>query len=250
MFFFRFLAILAIPVLVYLSLLQIGKRYSLSRNQFNTLVGLSIALIVILVLIVMGRLPVQFIAAPIMVAATFLLRNLPVLLRLLPIFQSLRNRIKPTGNNFSTIRTTWLLMQLQHSNGEMNGEVLIGDFQGKQLSELGLDDLLKLRKECQQDPESFQVLDAYLDRLHPQWREQESDGAGEHQANPNSLVESELTIELALEILGLDCESSQKDIIKAHRHLMQKLHPDRGGTDYLAKKINAAKTTLLENYKK
>ena len=154
------------------------------------------------------------------------------------------------GNNFSTIRTMWLLMELQHANGEMNGEILVGEFQGKQLSDLSLIDLLSLRKECQQDAESFQVLDAYLDRLHPQWRDEDSSGTGEYQINPDFEIEAELTIELALEILGLNSEASQKDIIKAHRHLMQKLHPDRGGTDYLAKKINAAKSTLLENHNK
>ena len=54
-----------------------------------------------------------------------------------------------------------------------------------------------------------------------------------------------MTKELAIEILGLDAAPNRNQIIKAHRSLMQKLHPDRGGSDYLAKKINAAKDFLL-----
>lgn len=51
----------------------------------------------------------------------------------------------------------------------------------------------------------------------------------------------------ALQLLGLDSNPSREDIIEAHRKLMQKLHPDRGGNDYLAAKLNQAKEVLLEH---
>jgi hypothetical protein len=91
------------------------------------------------------------------------------------------------------------------------------------------------------------VLEAYLDRNFSDgagWREQtQAQGAGDQST---AIDESKMTKPLALEILGLEELVDREQVIKAHRSLMQKLHPDRGGSDYLAKKINAAKTFLLE----
>lgn len=56
---------------------------------------------------------------------------------------------------------------------------------------------------------------------------------------------SDLSVDEALEVLGLEGKPSKEDIIEAHRRLIQKLHPDRGGNDYLAAKLNQAKEVLL-----
>ena len=50
----------------------------------------------------------------------------------------------------------------------------------------------------------------------------------------------------ALDILGLKEDAIKEDIIQAHRRMMQKVHPDRGGSTYLATKINAAKVLLIK----
>lgn len=68
-------------------------------------------------------------------------------------------------------------------------------------------------------------------------------GSGrDRQAASNSNVMSQ---KQAREILGLKEEAGQEEIIKAHKRMMQKVHPDRGGSDYLAAQINQAKKTLL-----
>ncbi len=103
------------------------------------------------------------------------------------------------------------------------------------MSESELNELCEYCKE--NDLEAQQLLNNYL-----QWRfnqKQEQQGATTSSA---ALTKTE-----ALEILGLDDDASEDDIIKAHRRLIQKLHPDRGGSDYLAAKINQAKDLLINS---
>lgn len=252
MFLLRYILILLLPVLMYMGLRKVAIKYSLNQKQFNMLLVLAAILTIIMVLILLGRISPTFIIAPIMVAATFLLRNLHLVIRLLPLWQMLRTRTAKSaygsagGNDSSSIRTRFLLMQLLHATGDMDGEVLEGDFKGARLSTLSVEQLLKLARECQQDPDSLQILEAYLDRAHPEWRAQQGASSGQSASAPPA-AETGMSEEIALEILGLAKGASRDDVVLAHRRLMQKMHPDRGGSDYLAKKINAARDFLLEH---
>ena len=242
----RLLALILLPIIAYYSVRSLSQRYSLNQRQTQILFFIVAALLVVAVLIVMGRLPVHFILAPLGAAGAFLLRFLPTLLRLLPFWQMVRSRTASanTGSKgqTSTIRTKYLAMELDHDSGDIDGVVLAGDFEGSQLSALSIADLRTLWAECRHDSDSAQILEAYLDRNHGEWRDSsQTDSGADVRAD-----EAEMTRELALEILGLQGEPDESEITKAHRTLMQRMHPDRGGSDYLAKKINQAKDFLLQ----
>ena len=150
-----------------------------------------------------------------------------------------------TPGQHSEVRTRFVHMALSHDTGEMDGEVQIGPYEGRRLSQLMLVELVDLhRSAVLEDQQSASVLEAYLDRVHGDvWRESAEAFAGEAGTGPGHMTVSE-----AREILGVDAEADADEIKKAHRSLMQKYHPDKGGSDQLAARINEAKDILLEVY--
>jgi hypothetical protein len=144
----------------------------------------------------------------------------------------------------SSIRTRFLEMRLDHTTGVMDGRVLEGPFTGRDLHDLRLDELLRMLELYREaDAQSASVLEAYLDRERgTDWRARDpGPGAGRPAGTGGPMNEAE-----ALSILGLDPGAGEMAIRDAHRRLMQRLHPDRGGSDYLAAKINEAKQVLLK----
>lgn len=142
----------------------------------------------------------------------------------------------------SRVSTEHLEMELDHDTGAMRGRILKGFFAGRDLEDLKPVELAHLWQDCRfNDPQSAQLVEAYLDRVHPTWRDDLARGEAEHSTGPDG----KMTVEQALEILGLQRGATEDDIRRAHRELMLKLHPDRGGSTYLAAKINEAKDVLL-----
>jgi len=172
-----------------------------------------------------------------------LLQLLPLLQRLLAMFNQGRAASGAAGGQASRVRTRFLDMQLDHDSGALSGRVLEGRYQGRTLGDLALEQLLQLLSECTVDPQSTNLLEAYLDREHgPDWREAQPAGA----QRPDPVPDGQMSRAEAYEILGLQPGAEEQEIQAAHRRLMQKLHPDRGGSTYLAAKINKAKELLLE----
>ncbi len=84
---------------------------------------------------------------------------------------------------------------------------------------------------------------ARQNRENTQTQQQESQ---QHESQQKPPREPQLTVAEARQILSVSASASREEIIGAHRRLIQKFHPDRGGNDYLASRINAAKALLLK----
>ena len=147
----------------------------------------------------------------------------------------------------SQVETPALRMTLDHDTGNMDGDVLAGQYAGRRVSAMPVEDLLDLRAYISNDSDSLGLLDAYLDRAHVGWRET-AQGAEETQAGSTGHSSSgPMTRAEAYRILGLEPGADAKAIKTAYRTLMSKVHPDKGGSPYLAAKINEAKDLLLKS---
>jgi DnaJ-domain-containing protein 1 len=158
-----------------------------------------------------------------------------------------RSRARPP--QISRVRSPLLEMELDHASGDLTGRVIGGADAGRALDSFAVPELLALRRVC--DPQSLALLEAYLDRRAPAWRENvEGDqgpggvgGGGASVGGGGAMTEQE-----AYQILGLEAGADAASVRAAHRALMKKLHPDHGGSSYLAARINQAKEVILRKH--
>ena len=147
------------------------------------------------------------------------------------------------GGQTSEIKTRFLAMTLDHDTGSITGVVLSGPQVGRKLDDLTLEELLDLHTHYDRvDDESRQVFEAYLDRTYPTWRGE----AWEEEQKTKDADQGPMTRAEALKILGLEDSADEAEIKKAYHRLMSGVHPDHGGSDYLAAKLNEAKDLLLK----
>jgi hypothetical protein len=140
------------------------------------------------------------------------------------------------------VHTEHLEVELDHDTGAISGRVLKGFFAGRDLQSLAPVEMAHLWQDCRfADPPSAQILEAYLDRVHPTWREDMSRAEGENAPG----ADGRMSREQAMDILSVAPDATEDEIRRAHRDLMMKMHPDRGGSTFLAAKINEAKDVLL-----
>ncbi|MGI9302700.1 MAG: DnaJ domain-containing protein [Gammaproteobacteria bacterium] len=212
--------------------------------------GAIIAGVALLLLAVTGRL--HWLFALIGATLPFLGRVTRVLVGAFPILHRMGvfNRgpfgaaTGPTPGRQSDVQARFVSMSLDHDTGEIDGKVHEGAYRGKKLGQLDFAQLCELFEQClSEDEESAQLLQAYMERIHADAWEAYVDSGTRREA-PRS-GGGDMTREEAFAILGLQPDAGEADIIDAHRKLMQKMHPDRGGSDYLAAKINQAKDKLL-----
>ncbi len=151
-----------------------------------------------------------------------------------------------TSGQSSQVEAPYLFMTLDHDTGNMDGTIRAGRFQGRALSAMPFDDLLAFHEEVSGDADSLGLLEAYLDRAHVGWRDHATSGETTSGSGTRSTGGPMTTAE-AYRVLGLSPGASKRDIKAAYRQLMAKVHPDKGGSAYLAAKINEAKDHLLND---
>jgi len=149
-----------------------------------------------------------------------------------------------SGGRKSTVRSESLEMELDHDTGEIEGTVLTGRMKGARLSSLNEEEVLLLYKEFCSDADSAALLESFLDRYHPNWRENVDPDSFRKQDSASGF--KGMSREEACQILGVDPSASQQEIHQAWRRLIKGVHPDHGGSAFLTAKINAAKDVLLD----
>jgi len=240
-----------LAALLVFSLIRYGINSSpKQRRQLAYIIAIGLAASVLLLLLLTGR--IHFLAAVVAAAIPFA-KKLPALLRYVPLFRYLKQQLgRPKhvdSDNASTVVTSLLTMSLEPSSGKIDGEILLGEFKGALLTQLSLPQLFTLYQlATDQYADSVPVFDAFLKRhVGAEWRKKAAQFGYQFEELNVPADNSEMDVSQALQILGLAEVASKQEVLDAHRKLMQKLHPDRGGSNFLAAQVNRAKDVLLES---
>jgi hypothetical protein len=150
-----------------------------------------------------------------------------------------------SGGQVSQVRSQFLHMTLDHDTGGLTGQIVAGPNAGHWLDEFDLAQLAAMMTGF--DAESVALLESYLDRRFPAWRQDAQGNTARGQGS--AAAGGKMTDQEAYQILGLQPGAGRDEIGRAHRTLMKKLHPDQGGSTYLAARVNEAKDTLLRNHR-
>ncbi len=146
-----------------------------------------------------------------------------------------------TPGQKSRVATSVLAMELDHDTGGMEGEVLSGPLRGRTLSALSDAELLSLHRLCDGSTgQSRMLLESWLDRFKPNWRQDWEQASGAKRPEGGRMSRDE-----AYAVLALKPGATTNEVRAAHRRLMKDYHPDHGGSGYIAAKINQAKDVLL-----
>lgn len=234
----RLILLIAVVAVIYILLRRARSMPPHKRRAEYIKLGLGIALVVTILLAATGRM--NWLGAAFTALLVAARQGLPLLIRLFPMLASLRQKSASAGGQGSTVETALLRMQLDHDTGNLEGDVLKGSFQGWRLADMDRQQLEQFFTYCcSEDAESVQLLESYLQQRFP------GDSGFNRQQQDSPPSNHTLGRAEAFAVLGLDEGASRDEIIAAHRQLIQKLHPDRGGNDYLAAQINQAKDLLL-----
>ena len=236
----RLILLLAVAITLVVLIRRAQRQPPHKRRAAYFQITLGAAVVGVVILTLMGKM--HWLGAAITGLLVVARQMLPLLIRLLPMLGGLRGQAGNTGSKQSEVSARILTMTLDHDSGDLSGVVLEGPFKDWLLEELDRQQLDELLAYCQrEDADSAQLLVSYLEQRFPDDETTHEQAESDHPQNPTGLTRAE-----ALSLLGLEEGATQDEIISAHRTLIQKVHPDRGGSDYLAAKINEAKDFLLD----
>jgi hypothetical protein len=243
-------ALIAVIIIGYITAEYIR---TLKREQRKKVGAKAVALAFITTLLFLTITGKLYILAALGTGLVVFAKRLFPFLRYFPFLKGLYQKAKTTqssgSSQHSTVETSLLRMTLDHESGDLDGELLDTVSKGKYLSDFSQSELTSLYVLAEkQYPDSIEVLATYLDRKYgSDWREAANAGndSAENGQNSRPSDGGEMTAIEAYAVLGLDHNATKDEIIAAHRKLILKLHPDRGGNNYLAAKINQAKDLLV-----
>ncbi|MBL4907413.1 MAG: DnaJ domain-containing protein [Sneathiella sp.] len=176
-------------------------------------------------------------APPLALAAVFFLRSRPLF-----------GGSRPSPGQQSDVKTDWLHATLDHDSGDMDAEILKGEFLGKNLTDLSYPELNALYSILKEDEQSAAILSTFLERNFPNDQaDPENDQQKSREYRSPSEQQNGMSRTEAYEILELNPGSNAREIKEAHKKLMKKFHPDHDGSAYMAAKINQAKDILLKS---
>ena len=143
------------------------------------------------------------------------------------------------------LRSALLEIETDARGGVVGGTVCAGLFAGRRLDSLDGPELLALLGLCRRgDPAGLALLEPYLDRRLPGWREHAQRDPDARPAGVAMMTEEE-----AYKVLGLAAGADAEAVRERHRHLIKRLHPDLGGSADLAARVNLAKDVLLGRHR-
>lgn len=200
-------------------------------------------IIFLLMMVVSGHM--NWMGAVLAGVLAFVRQNIGLIARYAPVItQFYRSHVSASQPpDTSTVSTRFIRMNLDHVTGKLSGHVLAGEFQGRSLDTLNQTECDRLLDWCiKNDNDSARLLESYIAsrfRAH----------SGSSKQNRSTGVSSgDMTVEEALQVLGLNANPSKEEITRAYRKIMQQLHPDRGGNEYFAAKANQARDVLNKRF--
>lgn len=161
------------------------------------------------------------------------------LLRFIPLLTRLLHGVRFGKQNYSDFQSQSLVLEVNHLTGTVDGRILSGQFAGRRLNTLNRSELQTLAEQfTRDDPAAAALLKSYFEMR------QSGTSQSAHEQTP---TRSDMTTDEAYQILGLNPGCSDDEITVAYRRLIQRLHPDQGGTPHLASMVNQARQRLLQS---